>query len=74
MVLAAYPRRTKARSPVFGQITALQAFLGTFLDGAAETPLFRADLSSSFLCPMLVSSKKCSLKSPSLVQRIYNEV
>lgn len=73
VVLAPYPRRKKARIPVFGQVTALQTFLLTFLDGAAEKSLFRADLSSSFLCPRLVASKKCSLKSPSFVQRIYNK-
>lgn len=51
MVLAPYPRRTKARSLVFGQLTAVQTFLGTLLNGAAETPLFGADLSSSFWAP-----------------------
>lgn len=63
---AALCPRTKGRSPVFGQVTELQTFLGTFLDGVAETPLLRAGLPSSFPCHMLVASKKCALKKATL--------
>ena len=56
------PRRTKGGSPIFGQVTELQAFLRTFLGGAAEISLLTAGSPSSFPCQMWVASEKHALK------------